>query len=333
MYFLFLSLLFFSQSLLSMESAVLASTDIYSFESLKRSEEALPFDVATKARAWFADHSDLGLKMIAQKRFQQPAALSIDYENLTQAHNQLLMQAHIHNKSQYNYVFTLPVDRRYLIKISGIMRRVANYLASYASTFEHAKKLYSEYARFSGLKIAERYNIQEYMKQHPETYQTISSVASYRRAQEVIARYDLKSYKLPLTAYISLTGGVSDKEGFVVQERLEGFASLEKNADVRRSLTYQHLFDTCMLIKHAGLWDLQANILYTYDLLENCILLSIADFEQYPLTKSSHFFLKDPEEYARCVRNGFFTLKRLFMQEPHQLQAIEDIQKAIASDI
>lgn len=236
----------------------------------------IPEDIKSAAVDWLNKEYDL-ISRLTQFSYSG-CARSFSTANLQHSNNCLILRKN--NMSlQGNYVFILPCAPEYIAKISGLTNRAANLIAHKVNKNNGSRD----------------FNV---LDEGP-TFQTISSVASLLRIQEVIKQHALTKIKTASTYLLHIPWQpreLSDDNYIILQERVDGVALLnEKRTSGVSDQAVKELF---CVIKNAGLWNL-------HDLLvDACGTIFVVDLAQPVDSDPSHFFHKNSDAYQRNVNAG-----------------------------
>ncbi len=217
--------------------------------------------------------------------------------------NALLAEYGISNVSKWNYVFTLPVDERYIVKIAGPVNRLNTLLAYYNKLNQQCS-------------VSEIDHLFDY-----STFQTISHSAYYLKLSEVIEHYALTRLRLPRTYLVHVPDRptqVADENYIIIQELLKGIV-LEDCPRAIASLTEHDIHDLFIGIKHAGIWNIKRNIMVVDD------KLALIDLEQPNWSNPLDFFNKNAAAYESSVAMGLKELADVFAHAPQQFTLLHKL--------
>jgi hypothetical protein len=215
-----------------------------------------PENVSKQVREWFINNHNIASYMFGYKK------LIGSTEPIARKVTAMLKKtgAQVFDFIPEDYVFSIPQLPEYVIKVSGHFNRKENlnWLASeLGQEYTWGRPLtQQDYQAFERGLDAQEFdsvmyrNKNKIKKNSPKTYQTISWMARYLLAREVIQKHGFNDIILPQVYLVSVPGKpqeISDRNYVVVEKKIEGLKTIEY-------LTYEQAEKVKTIIKETGLF-------------------------------------------------------------------------------
>jgi hypothetical protein len=233
---------------------------------------------------------------------QKNGALGANAGQLIQRNNLILKQASLSNKSQWNYILDIP-GTKYVLRIAGPINRLWNMISH--AGFDQGSK--SPKTAADADKIIKDW--QKWSKDGQGTYQTISHVAYYQRAQQAKEKCGLSNIIFPETYLFHVPGRpvlLSDNNYVVIQKKVESDPIRMKTNQVEKIVPHNFnkitdaVFEQYLkAILSIRLWDTKANTNVDKD--GNIV---VSDLEQPNTSDPAKFFGKNSQKEKQNIRGG-----------------------------
>jgi hypothetical protein len=230
-----------------------------------------------------------------------------DWETVYKANLEKLKKETIENKSEYNYIFSLPTDKDLFVQIAGPKHRIRNLQQK------------------EGICDTELQSLETDALKKCSTFQTLSRYAHYLCFYKIAKINNFTNFKVPATYLIPLhdnqpTTGYCDDNCFVIQERIpENCVVVRENKERLSNVNLQSFKELLTAIAPAALWDIEPNLLIDD---ENNLVLG--DIEQGYNTNPDDFFQKNIYMFNHLTCCGFKGLYNLCDQHPDLQHQIRD---------
>ncbi len=246
--------------------------------------------------SWTMSHKNLLHNLIPETNNVplSRSALQTSYER----GNQALKNLGYNNLSQASYVIKLPKigEKYYFMQASGPTHKAINILHGDGHGWE-MNKLTNQLKRIN-------------------TYQTVSRVVGYLRAQGFIEQQTITTFKVPPTYLVQIPDrknnvqyGACDENSIIIQEDIgDEYVRMYSNPKFLQYVQKKTLQDTLSLIKHVPLWDIKGNGLIN----EKTFTLGQTDLQQPNNENPKQFFHKNEVKHAWDVARGIEGFVKLF---------------------
>jgi hypothetical protein len=221
--------------------------------------------------------------------------------------NLLLQLQGMPNLSRWNYIFDIQ-ETRYVMQIAGVLNRVKNLLVFNDPNLDdpHLQDKTPD-------DLCDKAIVMQ-----SSTYQTVSRMAHYLRALEAIDKFKLDEIVLPRTYIIGidedLPAEVHDENSVIIQEKITDVTPVRDIVDqIAETITEKAVKQLLILAIYAGLWDLNANLLFD----KATGRFAISDFEQPQCSNPRYFFHKREAHVIGNIRNGIYQVNGLLGKYPH----------------
>ncbi len=206
-------------------------------------------EATTKALgAWIDAHRTLVNTMLGHN-----VALA-DYRTTHQQNIENLKKLGVKTYGRANYIFEVENIPGYLIKISALPLRIHNILSAYGYTAGAIQTI----GTTTDLELKKKLCAQ--LSQIP-TYQTASSLNTYRQYCAFIEIFPLKHVIMPATfgVRLSATHPMHDQNCIILQEKID-LVDEKTELTLRKNISPEQLQELVTLVFACGLWDMTSNI-------------------------------------------------------------------------
>lgn len=263
----------------------------------------LPVEVLNACLQWIKKHECICKKMLAPS--EPPSQFEVRQKTI----NKELADAGIKNVSRYNFV--VEPTPGYFMHVAGPINRICNLLA------HNNKRQDVDYTNEE---------LDEAIKNRPNTYQTVSIAAHYLLCKQTIENEKLQYVRVPETHLIAQGTEAHDGNSYIVQRRVpDEVVPLNKmSTEKRAQIPLAAIQDMLVLARSAGLWDLTAsNVLYN----EKEQAFYVTDLEQPNNSDPVDFFHKNRQKYVGNARCGIGQFGDLFKGIPAATEVIHTFEE------
>ncbi len=250
---------------------------------------------------WTNKHKDL-LHTLVPETSHVPVSNETIKKAIDQ-NKQLLTSRGFTNLSKNNYIVELPAvgNKRYFIQAGGPINKAINIVHGNGYHWDDIQK-----------KIADG------DLTTMDTYQTVSRVIGYLRAQEIIEQQKITTFKVPKTYLAQIPGrnnlvecGACDANSIIVQKDIgDNYVQIRSNPSLLVDVNPETLKDLLVLIKHVPLWDINSNGLIN----KETYTFGQSDLEQPNNENPKNFFNKNASKHQWNVAEGIAGIIKLYQK-------------------